>query len=74
MGLHKPTFDAVVGIVLHQREVCGSNPHGALILLKINTIIIVQKKLPHQYNYNSTEKNYHMIARNLVVSDADRVS
>jgi len=58
MGLHKPTFDAVVGIVLHQC-VCGSNPHGALILLKINTIIIVQKnyhintiiivpkKLPH---------------------------
>ena len=44
MGLHKLTFDAVVGIVLHQREVCGSNPHGALILLKINTIIIVQKK------------------------------
>jgi len=59
MGLHKPTFDAVVGIVLHQREVCGSNPPWCVDFAEnqynynstknyhINTIIIVPKKLPH---------------------------
>ena len=48
MGLHKPTFDAVVGIVLHQREVCGSNPPWCVDFAK------------NQYNYNSTKKNYHI--------------
>ena len=50
MGLHKPTFDAVVGIVLHQREVCGFEINTIIIVQKnyhINTIIIVPKKLPH---------------------------
>ena len=48
MGLHKPTFDAVVGIVLHQREVCGSNPPWRVDFAE------------NQYNYNSTKKNYHI--------------
>ena len=43
MGLHKPTFEAVVGIVLHQR-VCGSNPPWCVDFAE------------NQYNYNSTKK------------------
>ena len=56
MGLHKPTFDAVVGIVLHQREVCGSNPPWCVDFAENQYNYNSTKKLPHQYNYNSTEK------------------
>ena len=59
MGLHKSTFDAVVGLVLPQREVCGSNPSWCANFVEKQYNYIVQN-----YKYIG---NYHMPARSPVV-------